>query len=183
MDLKEFQGAEQEAAARMQEGSTIPRCRMAPGVESPVKARNIGREIGFAKALLIAVFVACGAIAVTLEWAAHRTGSLEAGIAYLSGAGLYCGPQTIEIAGDGVQRKEVTLRNLSPVPISILGYNAQCSCVSVLGLPMRIEPGQMRKASLLASSGNAKTVAVIFITDPPQATFSRVDVRVVPVAN
>src|SRR5436190_7241914 len=70
-----------------------------------------------------------------------RTGSIAGSLDYLEGLRIEVSPGSIEVPGDGHTQRTVTVHNGSGRAVTVIGYNAACSCVNVCGLPAQAPPG------------------------------------------
>jgi hypothetical protein len=113
--------------------------------------------LGAASALIL--------LAIVIGWALFRAGSIGGGMAYLAGRKIYAGPADIAIPGDGQASQTISLVNLTGTTLTVMGYNATCSCVKVSGLPVRLPPYGKGQVEMRAHSMASVEVPVNFITD------------------
>jgi hypothetical protein len=128
---------------------------------------------------MISVGVAVAVLSLVVSWAAYRTGSLGAGLALLGGQTFYCNPSQLRVLGSGRDQQLVMVRNLSSKPVKILGYNEQCSCVNILGLPVSFDSHETKNLVVSAVSSTSRKIPVILLTDQPDQAALRIDVTVV----
>jgi hypothetical protein len=147
------------------------------GIKSPIRT-SLGAPSSRARLVAISLLLAVGVLTSVVSWAALRTGSVRAGIAYLAGDDFYLSAHTLTVSGSGLDVRQVEVVNLSDQPIRILGYNAQCTCVSVSGCPARLGKLESSKFTIRAVSATTQVVPVVFISDHPSNPPMRVDVTV-----
>ncbi|MBX3413348.1 MAG: hypothetical protein KF708_11715 [Pirellulales bacterium] len=134
------------------------------------------------KLLGIPSLVAISLVAGVCLWAAQKTGSMRAGLAYLRGDRLFAaatGP--IQWNGDTATRQAsgtIEIANFSDEAIRIVGYNNPCLCVRIVGLPLVIRPHERVTLVVEGKAGSEeRTASVEFLTD--DAVQPRVPVNVV----
>jgi len=147
-----------------------------PAASSVARTRRNGGPL---KIWVISVGVAVAVLSLVVSWAAYRTGSLGAGLALLAGQTFHCNPSQLRVSGSGRDQQLVMVRNLSSKPVKILGYNEQCSCIKILGLPVSFDSHETKNLLVFAVSSTSRKIPVILLTDQPDQAVLRIDVTVV----
>lgn len=134
--------------------------------------------LGFVKTAVALTTVVAVIVLLVVATAALATGSLGAGLAYLGGRDLYVSPRTISIFENDKVGHKVSVRNLAATPVQIIGYNAQCSCVRIVGLPVTVAPGDTAELTIRTGPTEARDMPVVFVTDQRSGDPPRLDVRI-----
>jgi hypothetical protein len=130
----------------------------------------------------ISILLVAVVIAAVVLFAARKTGSIRAGVAYLAGDYVYAhpnGPVIESSSAKGIGTTKVSFTNLSGKPVRVVGYNNRCSCLRFVGLPLELGPratGELLVEARLADE--AHDVSVEFATDEPGQGWVHVDVEV-----
>ena len=101
----------------------------------------------------------------------QKYGSLSLLLSRLDGKGVVVQPSTYDVGkgkpGESVEaRFEIT--NLLSKPVKVLGADAECSCVKVLGLPVVVPAGESLEVIAkvtFGESGSRLRVKIVFFTD------------------
>lgn len=140
--------------------------------------QNRGRR-AFLKSSMIALLLVIAILGIILSWASYRSGSVARGIAFLAGNNVYFSSKNLTVSGKGGEGELLRVSNLSEEKLRILGYNAECSCVKISGLPIELGPLESKQLVVAAVSDSDKKVGVSFITDGADQDFARIQVTVI----
>jgi hypothetical protein len=105
-------------------------------------------------------------------------GSIEASIANLRGDTLSVTPAILDF-GAGTPGEKLTaiaeIRNWTTGPVRLIGGTSDCVCISTLDLPMRIEPGESARVTVLlrvpkSERGRLRRFVTLLTDNPAQPT-------------
>lgn len=80
--------------------------------------------------------------------------------------------------GDGREQKLVEVISTSGRDSNLLGYNAECSCVAIEGLPVAISAAGRATLLLTAKSDVDRVVRISLFSDDPKQARLNFEVRV-----
>ncbi len=127
---------------------------------------------------------AIGAVALGALTAGLSTyfGSLSIAVAFINGADYIVSPTKVYFHRDlaGSYESKIALVNFGPKPMRVVGYQADCSCVSVPGLPLLVESrGRQEIPVQLTVANHDVAVNVMLFVEDQSSHLNLVELNVV----
>lgn len=126
------------------------------------------RAFGACGPILGPAAVALLLLAGFFAWSEFRFGSIRDGVAYCNGYLLVAGQPEVDLGPVKVGSCVggcCYLKNLTDVPVMVLGATPDCSCITVSGVPMRVAPHGSTKLPFVycprAGSGSRRETRLI----------------------
>ncbi len=117
------------------------------------------------------------AATITFAYLVARGGSIRNVPAVLRGESIVVKNPVLYFAGSSGSEQAVTLENISTSPVQILGFNADCSCTAVKGLPITLAAGGTSQIIVVAQRQNSSRASVTLMTEAKGQPFIKLSVR------
>jgi hypothetical protein len=134
---------------------TNPEDTVVTNTSDPEVACNSSGASWYSSAMQI-VAIAMLLLSIVIGYGRWRTGAFGLVWPWLSGNQLLFTPTNIElgkVAANAVIDQQIQVRNVSTIPLTILGAQASCRCIGLDNFPIKVAAGEQQILKIRIASG------------------------------